>query len=243
MNKDNGAFLKGMRDGFPIGLGYFAVSFSLGIIAKKGGLTPIIGFFSSLFVRASAGEYAGYNSIATQASYWELVIITIIANARYLLMNCALSQKFNPKTGLFKRILVGACCTDEIFGISIAWPGYLKPSYTFGATVVAGPMWALGTALGIIAGGTLPIRAVSALSVALYGMFLAIIVPPSKKDRAVALAVAVSFALSYLFSVLPVVNEISSGTRTIILTIVISAVAALIKPVKVTTEEGGGPNE
>lgn len=241
--KEKSAFLKGMRDGFPIGLGYFAVSFSLGIIAKKGGLTPIIGFFSSLFVRASAGEYAGYTSIATHASYWELVIITVIANARYLLMNCALSQKFSPTTGLLKRIFVGACCTDEIFGISIAWPGYLKPSYTFGATAIAGPMWALGTALGIVAGGTLPVRAVSALSVALYGMFLAIIVPPSKKDKAVAIAVAASFALSYLFSILPVVKTISAGTRTIILTIAIAAVAAILKPVPDLPEDGGDNNE
>ncbi len=232
-----------MRDGFPIGLGYFAVSFSLGIIAKKGGLTPIVGFFSSLFVRASAGEYAGYTSIATHASYWELVIITVIANARYLLMNCALSQKFSSATGIVKRILVGACCTDEIFGISIAWPGYLKPSYTFGATAIAGPMWALGTALGIVAGGTLPLRAVSALSVALYGMFLAIIVPPSKKDKAVAIAVAASFALSYLFSILPVVKTISAGTRTIILTIVIAAAAAILKPVPDLPEDGGDTNE
>ncbi len=241
--KEKSAFLKGMRDGFPIGLGYFAVSFSLGIIAKKGGLTPVIGFFSSLFVRASAGEYAGYTSIATHASYWELVIITVIANARYLLMNCALSQKFSSATGIVKRILVGACCTDEIFGISIAWPGYLKPSYTFGATAIAGPMWALGTALGIVAGGTLPLRAVSALSVALYGMFLAIIVPPSKKDKAVAIAVAASFALSFLFSILPVVKTISAGTRTIILTIVIAAVAAILKPVPDLPEDGGDTNE
>ncbi len=241
--KEKSAFLKGMRDGFPIGLGYFAVSFSLGIIAKKGGLTPVIGFFSSLFVRASAGEYAGYTSIATHASYWELVIITVIANARYLLMNCALSQKFSSATGIVKRILVGACCTDEIFGISIAWPGYLKPSYTFGATAIAGPMWALGTALGIVAGGTLPVRAVSALSVALYGMFLAIIVPPSKKDKAVAIAVAASFALSYLFSILPVVKTISAGTRTIILTIVIAAAAAILKPVPDLPEDGGDTNE
>lgn len=241
MDKNN-AFLKGMRDGFPIGLGYFAVSFSLGIIAKKGGLTPVMGFFSSLFTRASAGEYAIYSLIAVGSTFWEAFVISVIANARYLLMNCALSQKFSASTGIFTRILVGACCTDEIFGISIAWPGELKVSYTFGATAVAGPMWALGTALGIIAGSTLPIRAVSALSVALYGMFLAIIVPPSKKDRAVMIAVVASFLLSYLASVAPFFKDISSGTRTIILTVLISLVAAILKPVPVK-EEGGADNE
>ncbi len=236
------AFLKGMRDGFPIGLGYFAVSFSLGIIAKKGGLSPVMGFFSSLFTRASAGEYAIYSLIAVSATYWEAVTMSVIANARYLLMNCALSQKFSPKTGIFTRILVGCCCTDEIFGISIAWPGYLNPAYSFGATAVAGPMWAIGTALGIVAGSSLPVRAVSALSVALYGMFLAIIIPPSKKDRAVMCAVIISFALSYLFGVIPVICKIAPGTRTIILTVLISAVFAVIKPVK-TGPEGGSGNE
>lgn len=240
--KDKNVFFKGLRDGFPIGLGYFAVSFSLGIIAKKGGLTPFVGFFSSLFTRASAGEYAIYSLIAVGSTFWEAFVISVIANARYLLMNCALSQKFSPETNMFTRLLVGCCCTDEIFGISIAWPGYLKPSYTFAATIVAGPMWALGTALGIIAGSTLPVRAVSALSVALYGMFLAIIVPPSKKNKAVAVAVIVSFTLSYLASVLPGVREISSGTRTIILTVLISALAAIIKPAP-TVEEGGASNE
>lgn len=234
--KDKNAFFKGMRDGLPIGLGYFAVSFSLGIIAKKGGLSPLLGFFSSLFTRASAGEYAAYSLIAVGASFWELFIISLITNARYLLMNCALTQKFDSKTNMFTRLLVGACCTDEIFGISIAWPGKLKPKYTFGATVVAAPMWALGTALGIIAGSALPIRYVSALSVALYGMFLAIIIPPAKRDKAVTVAVIAGFLFSYLFSILPLLKEISSGTRTIILTIVISAVISLIKPVKVEEE-------
>lgn len=230
--KDKNTFLKGMRDGFPIGLGYFAVSFSLGIMARKGGLTPLMGFFSSLFTRASAGEYAVYSVIAIGGTYLETFVISLIANARYLLMNTALSQKFDEKTGMLSRLLVGCCCTDEIFGISIAWPGKLNPVYTYAATVVAGPMWALGTALGIFAGNIMPLRAVSALSVALYGMFLAIIVPPSKKDKAVAVAVLASFALSFLCAKLPVISTISSGTRTIILTVLISLVAALLKPIE-----------
>ncbi len=234
--KEKSAFLKGMRDGLPIGLGYFAVSFSLGIMAKKGGLTPFMGFFSSLFTRASAGEYAVYSVIAIGGTYWEAFIISIIANARYLLMNCALSQKFSDGTKMLTRILVGCLCTDEIFGISIAWPGKLKPAYPFGATIVAGPMWAFGTALGIVAGGALPVRVVSALSVALYGMFLAIIVPPSKKDKAVMCSVLLSFALSFACAYAPLIKEISSGTKTIVLTVLISALFALIKPVEVKEE-------
>lgn len=224
-------FLNGIKDGFPIGLGYFAVSFSLGIIAKKGGLTPLLGFISSLFTRASAGEYGAYTLIAAQAMYSELILMGLITNLRYLLMSTALSQKFAPTTSLLHRIFVGCCITDEIFGISIAYKGFLDPIYTYGATAIAAPMWAAGTACGIIAGSILPVRLVSAFSVALYGMFLAIIIPPSKKDKAVLVAVVFGFLLSYVCSIVPVISNMSSGMRTILLTIVISSIAAIIKPV------------
>ena len=222
---------KGIRDGFPIGLGYFAVSFSLGIIAKKGGLTPIIGFFASLLTRASAGEYGAYTLIAANAAFYELALMCIITNLRYLLMCTALSQKFSPQTSLLKRIMVGCCVTDEIFGISIAYPGYLNPLYTFGAALISSPMWGLGTALGIYAGSILPARLVSALSVALYGMFIAIIIPPSKKDKAVLAAVLTGFVLSFACGYIPGVKELSSGTKTILLTILISAAAAYLRPI------------
>lgn len=231
------AFLKGLKDGVSIGLGYFAVSFSLGIIAKKGGLTAPLGFIASFFTRASAGEYGVYTLVAADATYWEIVIISLITNLRYLLMSTALSQKFSPETSLLKRILVGCCVTDEVFGISIAYPGYLEPTYTFGAFAVSTPLWAAGTALGIIAGTILPGRVVSALSVALYGMFIAIIVPPSKRDKAVLCGVIASFVLSYLCTyTIPFIKDLSSGTRTIILTVTISAAIAIIKPINVSTD-------
>lgn len=229
------AFLMGIKDGLPIGLGYFAVSFSLGIMAGKGGLNAIMGFIASLFTRASAGEYGVYSLIAVDATYLEIVIISLITNLRYLLMSTALSQKIDSKTGLVKRALIGCCVTDEIFGISIAYKGTLEPLYTFGAFAISSPMWALGTALGITAGNILPSRAVSALSVALYGMFLAIIIPPSKKDKAVLISVIIAFLFSYLSSIIPGIKTLSSGTRTIILTIGIAALAAVIHPIKPET--------
>lgn len=176
-------FCEGMRDGVPIALGYFAVSFSLGIAARNAGLTPIQGFFASLFNNASAGEYAAFSLIAAGATYLEVAIITLIANARYLLMSCALAQKFAPGTPFFHRLIIGYDVTDELFGITIARPGYLNPFYTYGAIALAAPAWAMGTALGIIAGNLLPVRVVSALSVALYGMFLAIIIPPRPEEQ------------------------------------------------------------
>lgn len=231
-------FCEGMRDGVPIALGYFAVSFSLGIAAKKAGFSPMEGFFASLLNNASAGEYAAFALIGAGASYLEVAVITLIANARYLLMSCALAQRFAPGTPFFHRLLIGYDVTDELFGITIARPGYLNPCYTYGAILLAAPAWACGTALGILAGSALPLRAVSALSVALYGMFLAIIIPPAKKSRVVAGLVAVSFGLSFLCRYLPGVRSLSDGTRTILLTVLIASAGAVLFPVTPPREGG-----
>lgn len=225
-------FIQGMRDGIPIGLGYLAVSFSLGIAARNVGMNAFQGFLVSILNNASAGEYAGFTVIGADAAYLEIILVTLIANARYLLMSCALSQKFHPSTKLIHRLIVGYDVTDEIFGISIAQEGYLNPFYSYGAIAVAAPAWSIGTAIGVMVGNVLPASLVSALSVALFGMFIAIIIPPAKKDKVVAAIVIVCFASSYAFSVLPVISSLSEGTRTIILTVVISAAAALLFPRK-----------
>lgn len=232
MNSHSKSLGRGFRDGIPIGLGYLAVSFSLGVAARSAGLTAFQGFLASLLNNASAGEYAGFTVIAANAGYFEMFFITLIANARYLLMSCALSQKFSPDTPLIHRLLVGYDVTDEIFGITIARPGVLDPFYTYGAILIAAPCWAFGTALGVIAGNLLPLRAVSALSVALFGMFLAVIIPPAKHNRVIAGFVPVSFAASFAASHLPLLSRLSGGTRTIILTVAISGIAAALFPVK-----------
>ena len=226
----NIGFYEGLRDGVPIALGYFAVAFSLGITARKAGLNALQGFISSVLNHASAGEYAEFTVIQAGAPYVEMALIILVTNARYLLMSCALSQRFDPKTGLLHRILVGFGITDEIFGASIARKGAVDPWYHYGAMLVAIPAWSLGTAIGIVAGNILPVSVVSALSVALYGMFLAIIIPPARKSKVVAGIIVICFICSYLASVLPIVSEISGGTRTIILTVGISAIAALMFP-------------
>ncbi len=224
------ALQDGMRDGVPIGLGYFAVSFSLGIAAKNAGLTPFQGFLASLLCNASAGEYAGFTLIAAGATYLELAIVTLIANARYLLMSCAMSQRLDPKMPGFHRPLMAFHITDELFGIAIARPGCLNPYYSYGAVLAAGPCWAVGTALGAIAGGLLPLRLASAFSVALYGMFLAVIIPAARKSKVIAGLIALCFAASYGAAHLPLISEISGGTRTIFLTVTLSAAAAVLFP-------------
>ncbi|MDO5377435.1 MAG: AzlC family ABC transporter permease [Clostridia bacterium] len=230
---DHGAaFRQGLRDGIPIGLGYFAVAFSLGIAARGAGLSAAQGFVASLLTSASAGEYAVFTSIAAQATVWEIAVITLIANARYLLMSCALSQRFAPEMPFHHRLLIGTAVTDEIFGITIARPGLIDPYYTYGAIVVSVLPWAAGTSLGIVMGNMLPVRAVSALSVALYGMFLAIIIPPARQNRVVAGLVVAGFALSLAASLLPALRDLSAGTRTILLTVALSGAAAALFPVR-----------
>lgn len=228
-NKD--AFKSGFKDGIPIGLGYFAVAFSLGIAAKNAGLSPFEGFLTSFLCNASAGEYAGITIIAAGATYIEMALAILVANARYLLMSCAMSQRLDSKMPFFHRLIMGFYITDEFFGAAIARQGALNPYYTYGLVTAAAPCWAIGTALGVIAGNLLPLRVVSAFSVALYGMFLAIIIPPARKNKVILGLIAVSFALSIAASYIPGIREVSEGTRTIILTVVISTAAALLFPV------------
>ena len=225
-------FRKGMKDGMPICLGYFAVSFSLGIAARNAGITAFQGFLMSFLNNASAGEYALITTIAADAPYLEAVLITLVANARYLLMSTALSQRFSEHTGIGHRMLVAYDITDELFGIAIAREGALEPFYSYGAFAVAIPGWAVGTAFGIVMGNLLPALLVRSLSVALYGMFLAIIIPPAKKDKVVGVLVALSFAASFAAAKAPVVSSLSEGTRTILLTILIAGAAAILFPRK-----------
>ena len=233
------AFSNGMRDGIPIALGYFAVSFTLGIAAKNAGFTPLQAMIVSMTNNASAGEYAGFTLISAGAGYLELALMMVVANARYLLMSCALSQKLDPKTPLIHRLLVGYDVTDEIFGICINSPGKLNPFYAYGALSVAIPGWAIGTYLGVLMGNVLPNNVVSALSVGLYGMFIAIIIPPARENRLLAGLIVVSMLLSLLFTVAPILSSIPSGTSILILTIVISAAAAILFPIKEGDENNG----
>lgn len=230
-------FQRGIRDGMPIALGYFAVSFTLGLAAKNAGFSALQAMIESLTNNASAGEYAVFSLAAAGASYWEVAIMTLVTNARYLLMSCSLSQKLAPDTPLLHRMLVAYDITDEVFGVSIAVPGRLNPWYTYGAMSMAIPGWGFGTFLGVAVGSILPLRLVSALSVGLYGMFLAIIIPPARKNRVVLALVLLSFAASFAASRWALMAGLSSGVKTILLTVVISLGAAILFPVRDEKDE------
>lgn len=224
-------FRRGLKDGIPICLGYLAVSFTLGILAADSGMTAWQATLASMLLNASAGEYAGFTLVAASGGYLEMAGVIFIANMRYMLMSASLSQRLDNRRPFFHRLIVAFGITDEIFGVAISSPGKINPFLNYGLMAVALPGWAAGTCLGVIMGNILPADLVSALSVGLYGMFLAIIIPPARKHRVLAVIIAISMAASYAFSVLPGLRELSSGNRTIILTVVIAGLAAILCPV------------
>ena len=224
-------FVRGLRDGIPICMGYFAVSFALGITARGIGMTAFQAGLMSFGMVASAGEFAAIVLIQSAAGIIEMITTCIVVNLRYFLMSCSLSQKLSPDLPFVHRFLLPYCITDEIFGLSSAVSGYLDPFYSYGMTVVSVAGWTSGTVLGVLMGNIMPAWAVSALSVSLYGMFLAIIIPPARKDRFIALLIAVSMLCSLIFTKAPVLSHISSGFRIIILTILIAGIAAIVRPV------------
>ena len=221
-------------------MGYFAVAIALGIAARSAGIGSIQAAVTSLLINASAGEYAGFSLIAVGASYIEVTVMEAVANARYLLMSASLSQKLDSTTKWWERLLLGFTVTDEIFGASIAVEGRLSPYFTYGTFVVATLGWTGGTFTGAVLGNVLSARLLSALAVGLYGMFISVFIPEAKKNKIVAVLVAVSFAASYAAEKLPFIGDISDGIRIIILTVVISLAAAIIFPVK---EKGENENE
>ncbi|MDO4476095.1 MAG: AzlC family ABC transporter permease [Lachnospiraceae bacterium] len=230
-NNNASYFRRGLRVGIPISLGYMAVAFALGISCKSAGMNALQSGFMSAGMLASAGEYAAVTLIGSCAGALEMITTTIIVNLRYLLMGSALSQKIGPDTPLVHRFLLSYCITDEIFGVCSSVEGNLVPSYAYGCTLISAIGWVAGTVGGVLAGSILPAWLVNALSVALYGMFLAVIIPAARKDRFIAGVVLLSMLSSYLFSAMPVLNRISDGFRIILLTLLIAGAAALIRPI------------
>lgn len=222
---------RGMRLGIPIGLGYFAVSFSLGIHARNAGLSAFQATLTSMLLNASAGEYVAFSLIAEQAAYIEIALMVLVANARYLLMSCSLSQKLSKRVTLPHRLVMSFGITDELFGVSMSRQTPVEPPFYYGMMLVALSLWAAGTGLGVIFGNLLPQNLVNALSVGLYGMFLAIIIPAAKKSSVIIGICTVSMGASLACSLLPLISKISVGTRTILLTVVISALAAWFFPI------------
>ena len=225
-------FRSGIVDGIPIALGYLAVSFTFGIMAGDAGLSVAEAVVLSFTNLTSAGQFAGLGVMQAGASFAEMALTQLVINLRYCLMSCSLSQKLSPKMPFFHRFLIAYGVTDEIFGVTECWEGTLSPWYSYGLISAAVPGWTIGTLLGAVSGNLLPQRLLSALSVALYGMFLAVILPPARENKVLMGIILVSMAASLLFAAVPVLSGISSGFKIIILTVLIAGGAAFLFPVK-----------
>ena len=225
---DSRELVKGYKDALPVFLGYLAVSFTVGISARNAGLTAFQAALMSLLNTTSAGQVAAIEIIGSGGTYLEILLSQIAINLRYLLMGAVFSVRLSSDEGTGRRLLAGFGLTDEIFALSCMRKP-LNPYYPFGGWLMAAPGWVLGTFLGVVVNSLVPAQVTAALSMGLYGMFIAIIVPPAKKDLKMLAIIVFSMLSSYLmFRYIP---SVSSGMRVVILTVVVSSVFALLFPV------------
>ena len=234
---DRKDFVEGAKDSVAIVVGYFSVSFTFGIVAAQAGLSPFLATLMSLTNVTSAGQFAGLNLIIAQSSYLEMFLTQLVINLRYGLMSLSLSQHLDKKATTGKRLLIAFANTDEIFAVSVVKPHKVSPSYMAGLEIFPILSWALGTFFGAVANNLLPAAISSALGIALYGMFVAIVMPVARSHKSVAIAVIFAACLSLAFHFVPGLKAISSGFTIIICTIAASALAAWLFPVP---EDDGG---
>ena len=225
-------FNTGLRSGIPIALGYLSVSFGFGISAVNGGLSPLAAVLISLTNLTSAGQVAGLEIIITAGSLIEMALTQLIINARYFMMSLSLSQKIDGSFPIRSRLITSYAITDEVFGVAASRKGMLNPSFMYGLILLPAVGWTLGTLLGAVAGNILPDALKLALGIAIYGMFVAIVVPPARTERGILTACLVAASVSCAIAFLPFLKFITSGFSIIICAIVGSAVAAIFFPIK-----------
>ena len=224
-------FQQGLKDGLPICLGYISVAFTFGMMATEGGLAPWSSLLISMTNLTSAGQFAGTALILSGGTLLEIAVTTVVINIRYMLMSLSLSQKLDPDMKMAERLILSFGVTDEVFAVAIRQRKELTARYLAGLILTPYAGWALGTVLGATATGVLPLSVRSALGIAIYGMFIAIIIPPSREAKPVAITVVLAAALSCLFYYIPGLNQISSGWVIIICAVIAAGIMALRFPV------------
>lgn len=222
---------EGLRDGLPICLGYLSVSMAFGLTVVKSGMPIWAAILISLTNLTSAGQFAGANLLLAQSSYIELIVTTAIINIRYFLMSLSVSQKLDRNFGIKERLVASFGVTDEVFAVSTQREKELTFPYMLGLILTPIIGWTSGTVIGAIATSLLPASVSDAMGIALYGMFIAIIVPPARENKNVRIVVLLAIVASYLFTYLPILKIFSGGWSTIIITISVSALAAWLFPI------------
>ena len=224
-------YKRGVQTGLPVGMGYFSVSFGFGAMAVAQGLNALNATLISATNLTSAGQFAGLTLIVAMGTLWEMVMTQIVINSRYSLMSLALSQRMGERIGFLPRLLIAFFNTDEIFALAMARPEPLTVPFLLGLGTLPFFGWTGGTLMGALAGSVLPADIRAALGVMLYGMFIAIVVPPAKKDKAVLVTVILALIFSCLFSWVEALKAVSAGISIVICTVGAAVIAAIFFPV------------
>jgi len=225
------AYRTGVKRGLPVGIGYFSVSFGFGAMAANQGLKALDATLISLTNLTSAGQFAGLTLIVAAAGLWEMVLTQLVINSRYALMSLALSQRMGKDIGLLPRFFIAFFNTDEIFALAMAEPGHLSTPFMLGLGTTPIIGWTGGTLCGALAGSVLPVNIRAALGVMLYGMFVAIVIPPARKERPVLYTMLAALTLSCLFTWLPGLREVSAGLSIVFCTVGAAALCAWLFPI------------
>ena len=226
------SFKKGIKDGIPICLGYLSVSFAFGIFATESGLSVLQTLLVSMLNVTSAGQLAGVPIITAGGAFLELAISQLVINLRYALMSVSLSQKLGKSMRLFDRFIISFVNTDEVFAVASGQKESVGKNYLYGLILTPYLGWSFGTLLGAIAGNILPDGITSALGIAIYGMFVAIVIPEAKKSKPTALCAVLAVILSCIFEYTPLLNKIPAGFIIIICAVISSGIFACIAPIK-----------
>ena len=222
----------GIRRGLPVGMGYFSVSFGFGAMAAAQGVRWLNAVLISVSNLTSAGQFAGLTLMVAGATLWEMVLTQLVINSRYALMSLALSQRMGQRIGFLPRLVIAFFNTDEIFALAMAREEALTVPFMLGLGTLPILGWTGGTLFGALAGSVLPMNIRAALGVMLYGMFIAIVVPPARKEKPVLAVVVLALVLSCLFTWLPGLQVVSSGISIVICTVAAAAVCAALFPIK-----------
>lgn len=228
--KNREMFKKGLRLGMPIGLGYFPVSFTFGFLTVAGGLPWWIGVFISLTNLTSAGQFAGLNLILAGAGYVEVAMTTFIINLRYMLMSLSLSQSIEPAVPVWQRLIFSFGITDETFVIASMEKKPVKAAFMFGLIILPIIGWNVGTLLGACISGVLPKALQNAMGIAIYAMFIAIIIPPARESRRILNIIIIAVVVMCVMRYVPFLSFISSGFRVIIATVAAAGIGAFLYP-------------
>lgn len=224
-------YVQGVHTGLPVGMGYFSVSFGFGAMAAAQGIKALDAALISISNLTSAGQFAGLTLIVAAATLWEMVLTQLVINSRYALMSLALSQRMGERIGFLPRLLIAFFNTDEIFALAMDRKEPLTVPFLLGLGTLPMIGWTGGTLFGALAGSVLPVSIRAALGVMLYGMFIAIVVPPARKEKPVLVTVILALVFSCLFTWVPVLNQVSAGISIVICTVATAAICALLFPI------------